>query len=913
MTSQDAHGGGGLHERRRLQALSSFLVMDTPAEEAFDNITEIASFTSGCPIALISLVDANRQWFKSRRGLDVASAERSISFCQHAILGSEVFEVPDANIDPRFRDNPLVTGDAAIRYYCGAPLITTDGFAIGALCVINTVPGVLTTEQKSVMKRLAQQVINLLELRKSKFQLNAVLQGSNDGYWDWDIPSGLVYFSERWASMLGYERDELPPCIETWESLLHPDDRDPVMRVLQDCLDGRTEQYACEHRLKTRDGDWRWVLDRGKVVFRDSSGRPIRAAGTHADIHAQRLTLESLRESQQQLGIAMDQLERNRYLLNRLREIQQSFIVNDSSREAFESLLSLLLSNTGSEYGFIGEVLYSSDGQPYLKTHALTNISWNDATRTLFEESAPTGLDFTNLNTLFGAVLTTGEPVFANQPHTDPRRGGLPPGHPALDAFLGVPIKQGDEMVGMVGIANRQGGYSEKLLLELEPLLVVYGSLITGRRERLKRASAEQELRAIEIKARQAAEDANKAKDIFLATMSHEIRTPINAIVGLIDVLAEESQGSDGSTEGISLIKQASLSLLRIIDDVLDFSKIAAGKLSIHREPAAVQNLFDHIVRSIQEQAQSKNVILNCRVDPSVPNFLVIDSVRISQILLNLLTNAIKFCAGRDHCQGRVDLAIDYQPDINGGQLRLVVSDNGIGMTEDEIERVMEPFVQADQSSNRTYGGTGLGLPITVRLLELMGGRLSVESIPGKGSVFCAVLPAEQPVDAAGVETSNKKRPLHQGSLVVPTRHRANNNCHKILVVEDDLVNRKVIARQLERLGYRFDMAEDGSEALGLWREGEYGLLLVDLNMPGIDGYSFARYVRQTSETRGHVPILAFSANILKGDIERAKAAGMDDYLVKPIQLKSLEAALQKWLPGDLGESDAVGHKNGAT
>lgn len=905
-TPQPPHepqSSGGPGERQRLHALSSYLVMDTPAEDAFDNITEIASFVSGCPIALISLLDADRQWFKSRKGLDIDCTERSISFCRHAILGVDVFEVPDTSADPRFQDNPLVTGDPAIRYYCGVPLITPEGVAIGTVCVINTVPGVMTAEQKAVLKRLAQQVISLLELRRSKFQLDAVLKGSSDGYWDWDIPSGYVYFSDRWASMIGYKRDELLPRVDTWKSLIHPDDRDPTLQVLQDCLDGRTDQYSCEYRLRTCDGDWRWVLDRGKVVFRDTNGRAIRAAGTHADIHAQRLMLESLRESQQQLGVAMDQLERNRYLLNRLREIQQSFIVNDSSPEAFESLLSLLLSNTASEYGFIGEVLYNSGGQPYLKSHALTNIGWDDATRAFYEENAPKGLEFTNLKTLFGAVLTTGEPVFANQPHTDPRRGGLPPGHPPLNAFLGIPIKQGDQLVGMVGLANRQGGYSDKLLLELEPLLVAYGSLITGRRERLKRSSAEQELRSIETKARQVAEDANKAKDIFLATMSHEIRTPINAIVGLIDVLEEEFRGSDLGMEGISLIKQASLSLLRIIDDVLDFSKIAAGKLSIHREPVAVRSLFDHVLGSIQEQAQSKNVTLNSWVDSSVPQLLVIDPVRISQILLNLLTNAIKFSGGRDHCQGCVDLTIDYRTDVSGGQLRLVVSDNGIGMTKEEIERVMEPFVQADQASNRTYGGSGLGLPITVRLLELMKGSLSVESVPGKGSVFSAVLPVEQPVRTADVETVDEKVSSHLDPLVVPTRQRTENDRHKILVVEDDLVNRKVIARQLERLGYRFDLAEDGSEALRLWEEGEYHLLLVDLNMPGIDGYTVASCVRQSAGARQRVPILAFSANILKGDIERATAAGMDDYLVKPIQLKSLELALQKWLPDGLGET----------
>ena len=348
-----------LNEPGRLAALERYAVLDTPAEVDFDDFTQLASQICQTPIALISLLDERRQWFKSKVGLEVAETPRNVSFCQHTIQGPGLLEIPDALQDERFRDNPLVTGEPRIRFYAGALLTTPDGYNLGTLCVIDRTPRELTTEQRDGLNRLARQVMAQLELRRSREE-----------------------FRQELAARL-----------------------------------------AAEGRLR-RASD----------------------------------------------------------LLSAVGQLQAGYIskVKIDSTETFDALLKLILCFTDSEYGFAAEVLRDGQGQPYLKTHAITNIAWNEEMRAFYEKNKAAGLEFHNLKTLFGAALTTGETVIANAPDTDPRRGGLPPGHPPMKSFLGVPIKYGGELIAMVGVSNRPGGYDEKLVEEIEPLLSTYSTIIRG-------------------------------------------------------------------------------------------------------------------------------------------------------------------------------------------------------------------------------------------------------------------------------------------------------------------------------------------------------------------------------------------------------------------------------------------------
>lgn len=357
------------NEELRMEALRFLGILDTPVEERFDRITRLACRLFDVPIALVSVVDAERQWFKSCQGLSARETSREISFCGHAILGNGIFEITDATQDERFADNPLVTAAPNIRFYAGAPLATADGYNIGTLCLIDTRPRELSIEDRTSLRDLADAVeeeINQTQLRE-----------------------------------------------------------------------------------KTRN----------------------------------------LQKAQLLMGI--------------IARFQSQFISAEGRHKAFDSLLADTLALTDSEFGFVGEVLHDAEGAAYLKTYSISNIAWNDETRAFYEQHAPAGMEFRNLDTLFGVTIKTGEVVLANEPRNDPRSGGLPEGHPPLHAFLGLPCYHAGKLVAMLGLANRKRGYDQALVDFVQPLLVTIGQLVDAARIRQMHQSVQAEFARLSMVVRQ--------------------------------------------------------------------------------------------------------------------------------------------------------------------------------------------------------------------------------------------------------------------------------------------------------------------------------------------------------------------------------------------------------------------------
>jgi PAS domain S-box-containing protein len=493
-------------EAARQRALEELELLDTPAEQEFDDITLLASFICDTPIALISLVDKDRQWFKSRVGLELAETPRDIALCAHAILGDDIFEVKDAAADERFKDNPVVTGDLHLRFYAGVPLKTSDNHNVGTLCVIDRVPRRLDASQRAALKALGRQIMRLVELRKStrlqaelrrklasETALNrAIIENAGTAIVATDLDATIRTFNPAAEQMLGYRADEVIGKASPVK-LFH--DPEEVARRGADL----TERYGEEisgldiFLRPLRDA----AADAAEWTYTRKDGRRIPVL----------LTLSLLRDETGEafgyLGIIRDlteskaashRLEMSARLGDIVRRSQEAFITGGPTNELFDHLLGDILEFTQSEYGFIGEVLHDKTGAPYLKTHAITNIAWNEATRKLYEESKATGFIFRNLHTLFGAALTTGQPVIANHPATDPRRGGLPQGHPAMHAFLGLPFRYGGKLVGMVGVANRPAGYDDDFVRALEPLTASCAALIHAMRLDEETAEARESL-----------------------------------------------------------------------------------------------------------------------------------------------------------------------------------------------------------------------------------------------------------------------------------------------------------------------------------------------------------------------------------------------------------------------------------
>ncbi|MDY0046413.1 MAG: PAS domain S-box protein [Thauera propionica] len=400
-------------------------------------------------------------------------------------------------------------------------------------------------------------------------------------------------------------------------------------------------------------------------------------------------------------------------------------------------------------------------------------------------------------------------------------------------------------------------------------------------------------------RALEAAKVASRAKDEFLATMSHEIRTPMNGVTGVLDVLAHQGLSAD-QAELVAIMRESASTLLRLIDDILDFSRIESGQLQLEIAPVSVRGLMANIEQSLAALARKTAVQLSTHIGEGIPEIVQTDELRLRQVLTNLLSNAIKFSSGLERT-GRVELRAEAPMP---GVIRFMVTDNGIGIAPEVFEKIFQPFSQAEMSTTRRFGGTGLGLSISSRLVQLLRGRIDLKSIPGRGSRFVVTLPTA----GTGAVSAATTLPPSSGALPMPAAPSADRgetgagNALRghILLAEDNAINRRVIERQLALLGLQCDMAENGQEALERWRQGDYTLLLTDLHMPEMDGYELTAHIRREESSGGkRLPIIAVTANAMRGEDRRCLDAGMDDFIAKPVQLEVLRRVLQRWAPAD--------------
>ena len=1060
------------NETMRLAALKQLGILDTAREQDFDNITLLATQITGAPMATISLLDENRQWFKSKQGLAISEMPRDISFCTYTIRQPGIMIVPDALQDDRFKDNPVVTGEPFIRFYAGVPIRTEDGFVLGTLCIIDLVPRTLTTQQVFALEVLARQVETLFELRTkiaarktadeklvalnnhfrlalekigdnvweydfttgiSTFSQNEnevlgfgtneftdnnklwwqciypddramllendrkcrsgiinshileyrmihkdgsvkwvldrgvviektpdglplkiigthtdittrkkneqallesekrwkfALEGSGDGVWDWDVKAGKVFYSKRWKEILGYGEDEIGDELTAWESRVHKDDLAKVYHELQLHFSGEFPFFKSEHRILCKDGTYKWILDRGMVIERDTNNKPLRVIGTHTDVSQRKFTEQALEQRLKQFKSLSDNIpgviyeyefrkdgsEGMRYVspaVNTLFGIQSkefknyhAFIHPDDiamietknaiSKETLEPFYcearlvvpgrKVVWHSVTSSFSY-----WTEDGSKIFTGFMLDITERKKTDDQLRRKEEKYRSIIANMNLGLLELDNDEKILYANQSFCNMSGYDLEEiiDREPNDIFI---IGENKELIKNKNRLRKEGisdayeiavrdkrGQLKWWLISGAPRFDDAGVLVGSIGIHLD-ITTQKKTETDLIEARELAEGSTRSKEIFLANMSHEIRTPMNAITGMAAQLAKTNLNSTQQFY-LDTIHSASENLLVIINDILDISKIEAGKLQLEKIGFEPAEMISRAIRVMNHKAEEKGLALTLSdCDTGIAPVLMGDPFRLNQVLLNLINNSIKFTE-----KGGVQISCSIvKYSLHTQTIRIAVKDTGIGMEERFVGDLFQKFSQEDASVTRRHGGTGLGMSICKELVELMGGKIIVDSKKGVGTTVSFIIEFEK-----------------GGSLNLPVKQTFTFDANmllnkKILVVDDNKMNRLVAAMILKNCGAIIKEAVNGQEAVDLLSGTPIDLVLMDIQMPVMDGMQATGIIRQTiSKT---LPVIALTANAIKGDNDKCLDAGMNAYLSKPFNEKDLLNMVAFWL-----------------
>ena len=797
-------------ESLRMASLRDYAVLDTPPEKRFDRIVELAASYFQAPIALISLIDDDRQWFKSCIGLGVVETPREWAFCDHTIrLGARsILVVQDALNDERFADNPLVVGEPYIRFYAGAVLTTDDGHNLGTLCIIDTKPRpALSAVDLNYLITLASLVVDQLKLSKAlgvleeqQRMLKSAESMSRVGHWRFDLGTQIVTWSDEVFNIHGIPRADAAPSYEVIQQFYHEDDRETLLQAVSRAQE-TGQGYEFQLKIRRPDGEIRHTIAKAECTV-DQYGKTLSIFGVFQDITDQHVSAAALAASEQHYRLLADNVS----------DVIAVYDVDGTFRYVSPSILQLL--------GYAPEELLGRT------TFSLIHPDDDERVAREFRVAAQGG---------DGATVE-----------------------------YRASTKRGD--IKWLEAKPKFHYNDDGKLLEISDSV----RDVTERHER-------------EAALRQAildAEAADKAKATFLANMSHEIRTPMNGVLGFAELLLASDLDPEHRGQ-VQLIADSGRAMMRLLNDILDISKIESGQMQIVAEPVDLRHVLRSAVKLMEPGASAKGVDISVRIDPSLPRYISGDQLRVRQIVLNLIGNAIKFTE-----RGWIELYAMAEKGIDGVcLLRIEVRDSGIGIEASQLDRIFKHFEQADDTIGRRFGGTGLGLPISAELARLMGGGISVQTALGKGSTFTLRLPLFEVVG----EDQAPALPVEAADACSGIEHRP-----RVLVAEDHDINQTLITAMATRAGLDPVIARDGAEAVSMVitaaaEHRPFAMVLMDIQMPKLDGLEATQQLRAAGFDAKTLPIVALTANAYAEDIAACLEAGMQAHLAKPVRLRDLK------------------------
>lgn len=1027
------------NEKERLRALKNYDVFNSLSKQEFDRITRLAAIICETPVSLISFIDENRQWFKSKIGLETSEAPREITFCQHTIMSDKLLEVEDTLLDERFKDHPMVTGGANIRFYAGYPLTDPNGYNLGTLCVIDHEPKSLTNRQKEALELLSEEVISLVKERQQKEELNnleKIFSISDDLICVVGTDGCFKKINPAFKRVLGW--DDSFVLGNDAGGFVHPEDFPVVEKELAKLYSGEAT-ITNTHRSRTQSGNYKsiqWVTTieplTGNLfcIGRDiteqlqkeqqlaDSETKLRAFFENAqglicthDIEGNFLSVNKAGAAL--LGYSLEEiLVKNIYdLLPENQHIELDTYFKDIQIQG--SVKGQITSIT--KQGFPRTWMYSNileknpKGFPYIIVNAIditerynlesdlnytkqmlekTNevarvggyeadlvkqtVYWTSVTRQIhgvgpdFTPDIKSGINFykegESRNKISQALAKSledgssydlevqivnaqGEDVWVRVIGTAVMEDGvyrkifgtfqdidekkktqleINRSKAILTAFVEhapASVAMMDNSMCYIAASNRwledyqlqdkqiigksyyevfpflteeakerhhrilngavEHNNEDQLLLhglninryfawEMRPWFQFDGSIggiIIFTQDVTSLVEQREELKAAKLQA----EAASVAKSEFLANMSHEIRTPLNGVIGFTDLVLKTNL-TDTQGQYLSIVNQSANALLSIINDILDFSKIEAGKLELDIEQSDLFEMSAQATDIITYQVQKKGLEMLLNLSPDLPRFIWTDSVRLKQIIINLLSNASKFTE-----KGEIELKVEVlSSKAENSVLRFSVRDTGIGIQPAKQSKIFEAFSQEDSSTTKKYGGTGLGLTISNKLLGLMESKLQLTSTVGSGSIFYFDIAVK----------TQQGEPIEWDHI---------DRIKQVLVVDDNDNNREILNQMLLLKNIHCTSAKNGFEALQLLATGQkFDVILMDYHMPYMNGLEAIAKIRESFyASKEEQPIILLSSSSDDEQvIKKVENLQVNQRLIKPVKMQEIYHAL---------------------